>query len=138
MRRSASVAGPAARSENARIALKPARAITKWAYAVVCIAASCARSGEHAAAPAAQLEPALVQTYQSTCAACHARAGTGAPFPGDVAQWRARSAQGADTLLAHTVDGFRGMPPLGGCGRCSESDLRALVTYLSGGGTPAP
>ena len=35
-------------------------------------------------------------------------------------------------MLIHTVDGFRGMPPLGGCGRCSEADLRALVAYVSG------
>jgi len=35
-------------------------------------------------------------------------------------------------LLAHTVNGYRGMPPLGACGSCSEADLRALVVYLSG------
>jgi len=100
--------------------------------ALVCLAAACARSDERAPAAPTQLEPALARTYQSACASCHARAGTGAPLVGRDADWSARRAQGIDVLLVHTVNGFRGMPPLGGCGLCSEADLRALVAYVAG------
>jgi cytochrome c5 len=98
----------------------------------VCLAAACGRSGDRTPAAPAQLEPALALTYQSICASCHARAGTGAPLTGIDADWAARRARGSEAMLIHTVDGFRGMPPLGGCGRCSEADLRALVAYVSG------
>ena len=102
------------------------------ACAVVCLVAASARAGDPQPATAAQLEPALVSTYQSTCAACHARAGTGAPLTGKEADWRARRTAGTEVMLARTVNGYRGMPPLGGCGRCSEAELRALVSYMSG------
>ena len=39
---------------------------------------------------------------------------------------------GAVVVLVHTVDGYRGMPPLGTCGLCSEQDLRELVRYMAG------
>ena len=35
-------------------------------------------------------------------------------------------------LLVHTVDGYRGMPPLGTCGLCSEDDFRELIRYMAG------
>jgi len=78
-----------------------------------------------------QLEPSQARAYQAICAECHARAGTGAPMVGSDA-WRKRREQGFVALLSHTVNGYRGMPPLGACGACSEADLRALVAYLSG------
>jgi cytochrome c5 len=106
-------------------------------FALVCLAAACARSDERAPAVARQLEPALARTYQSACASCHARIGTGAPLVGSDADWSARRAEGLDVLLVHTVNGFRGMPPLGGCGLCSEADLRTLVSYVAGVAEPA-
>jgi cytochrome c5 len=127
-----SLAGPPARGENALIAGTRARSRAKLTFALVCLAAACARSGERDPAGRVQLEPALARTYQSACASCHARAGTGAPLAGSDADWSARRAQGLDVLLTHSVNGFRGMPPLGGCGLCSESDLRALVAYTAG------
>ena len=101
----------------------------------MCLVAACARSDDRKPATATQLElePELARTYQSACAACHARAATGAPLTGNDADWSARRAQDGDALLVHTVNGYRGMPPLGGCGRCSEADLRALVAYMAGG-----
>ncbi|MFI5315552.1 MAG: c-type cytochrome [Myxococcota bacterium] len=105
-------------------------------FALVCLAAACTRSGDREPVRSVQLEPALARTYQSACASCHARAGTGAPLVGSEADWRARRAQGLDVLLAHCVNGFAGMPPLGGCGLCSESDLRALVAYTAGVAEP--
>src|SRR5262245_32766034 len=121
------------RSENARIASKSARAGMLLTCGVVCLAATLARAGDpQPQATAAQLEPALVATYQSICAACHARAGTGAPLTGNDADWKARRIEGTEVMLARTVNGWRGMPPLGACGRCSEAELRALVVYMSG------
>ena len=55
---------------------------------------------------------------------------------GDARAWAKRRAQGSDVLVAHTVNGYRGMPPLGACGACSEDDLRALVAYLAGASAP--
>jgi cytochrome c5 len=101
--------------------------------ALVCLAASCSRAGDREPAAAAQLTAAQARAYQSICATCHARPDTGAPLVGDEAAWRGRRALGADLLLAHAVNGYRGMPPLGSCGACSEADLRALVVYVSGG-----
>jgi cytochrome c5 len=116
------------------ISRKVARARAKLTCALVCLLAACARGDDRKPAAPLPLGPELVLTYQSTCASCHARMGTGAPFAGNDAEWSRRRAQGGDVLLEHTVNGYRGMPPLGGCGRCSEADLRALVAYLSGAG----
>jgi len=115
-----------------RIFRKSARATAQLTCALVCLVAACGPGDDRKPATRTQLEPALALTYQSVCAACHARPGTGAPLAGNDADWSQRRAQGADALLEHTVNGYRGMPPLGGCGRCSEADLRALVAYLAG------
>lgn len=103
----------------------------KLTFVLVCVVAACARSDERKPATPT-LEPELALTYQSACASCHARAGTGAPLTGNDADWAERRARGSDALLARTVNGYRGMPPLGGCGRCSEADFRALVAYMAG------
>ncbi len=100
---------------------------------LLCLAAAaCSRGDESAPAARAQLGPDGARVYQTACASCHARPGTGAPLTGDEAAWAERRAQGADVLLAHTVNGYRGMPPLGTCGLCSEAELRELVVYMAG------
>jgi cytochrome c5 len=114
------------------ISRKSARARAKLTCALVCLVAACACGDDRKPATPSPLEPELVLTYQSVCASCHARAGTGAPLAGNDADWSQRRAQGGDALLEHTVNGYRGMPPLGGCGRCSAADLRALVAYMAG------
>lgn len=70
--------------------------------------------------------------YARSCAACHGRPGTGAPPAHDPEAWRPRLARGMDALLAATVQGRGGMPPMGLCMDCSEAQLRALIAYLSG------
>ena len=92
----------------------------------------CGRAADRAPATAAQLDARLAHENLTICATCHARGGTGAPLVGDEAEWRRRRAQGFAVLLAHTVNGWRGMPPLGTCGACSEADLAELVGYVSG------
>lgn len=109
-----------------------ARLTVRTALALCLLAGGCSRSDERSPAARAQLGPEAARAYQTACASCHARPGTGAPLTGDEGAWRDRRAQGADVLLAHTVDGYKGMPPLGTCGLCSEAELRALVAYMAG------
>lgn len=70
--------------------------------------------------------------FQQACAHCHVRPGIGVPILGDPAEWEPRRAQGFDTLLANTVEGFGDMPPLGTCSYCTEDDLRRLVAFTAG------
>jgi cytochrome c5 len=78
------------------------------------------------------LDPAQTRVYQTACATCHARPGIGAPLTGIDEDWRERRKKGMDGLLVSTVNGFRGMPPLGTCGLCSEKDFRALIQFMAG------
>jgi len=66
------------------------------------------------------------------CARCHARPGIGAPLLGKPSDWVELREQGLDTLTAHTVSGFGGMPALGTCSYCSEDDLRTMVAWMAG------
>jgi len=98
---------------------------------------------EKATPPAATatLEPALVarvpadadlaRLYEQTCKACHTAPLSGAPMSGRPADWAPRLAQGTETLLDHTINGFKGMPPLGSCMDCSEEDFLALIDFMS-------
>ena len=86
------------------------------------------------ASAAANLRPAdaaLASVYDQSCKACHATPASGAPQTGDRAAWAPRLAQGMDTLLEHTVSGYKGMPPLGSCGDCSEDEFAALIRFMS-------
>jgi len=81
-----------------------------------------------AAAAAASAAPTGKQTYETKCFACH---GTGvAPTLTDKAAWAPRLAQGIDTLYDHAINGFKGMPPRGTCGDCSDDDIKAAVDYM--------
>ncbi|MGH8461637.1 MAG: c-type cytochrome [Stenotrophobium sp.] len=82
--------------------------------------------------PAAQATPATLKLYSTTCHACHSRPESGAPQQGDAKAWAPRVAQGKDTVLAHVVNGYKGMPPMGMCMQCTEDDFTALVEYMSG------
>ena len=99
--------------------------------ALMLLACLCACGGEREPVATGVLSESNARTYQAACASCHARPGIGAPLTGVAADWRERRAQGLDALLVHTVDGYRGMPPLGTCGLCSEQDFRALIRYMA-------
>lgn len=93
--------------------------------------------GQTAAPPAATvvlppLTATLAPVYARSCANCHTNPATGAPLAGDRAAWTPRLAKGGDVLLEHTVNGFNGMPPMGGCADCSEDQYRALIAYMAG------
>ena len=82
-------------------------------------------------ASAADLSDREAFVFQSICLNCHARPGIGVPLIGDEAEWERRRSGGVRKLMTRTVEGYLGMPPLGGCSFCSEDELRRLVLLLS-------
>jgi cytochrome c5 len=72
--------------------------------------------------------------YSATCALCHAAGVTGAPKPGDKADWGPRIAQGKDTLYQHALAGYQGkkgmMPPKGGNTSLPDADVKAAVDFM--------
>ena len=56
-------------------------------------------------------DPALAQVYSASCKLCHANPASGAPLTGDAAAWAPRLAQGIDTLLDHSINGYKGCHP---------------------------
>lgn len=96
--------------------------------------AACGRSAPPpaAASKASPADPALAALYESSCRDCHTAPGSGAPQAGDAAAWAPRLAQGKDSLLDHTINGYLGMPPMGMCMSCSEDDFASLIAFMSG------
>ncbi len=112
-------------------------AIALWPLALLALPGLLGGCGEDAAPPrnAAALapsDPALAKIYDSSCKLCHANPASGAPQAGDVKAWQPRVAQGADSLLDHSINGFKGMPPMGMCMQCSEDEFLALIAFMSG------
>ena len=94
------------------------------------------------AATAMPADPALAQVYDSSCKLCHANPASGAPLTADRAAWSPRIAQGVDTLLDHSINGYNGMPPMDVhavfrgtvCGADRLYGRRANPTIRRGGG----
>ncbi|WP_161554200.1 c-type cytochrome [Stenotrophobium rhamnosiphilum] len=84
------------------------------------------------AAPAAPATPATIKLYGQTCHNCHSIPGTGAPQAGDTKAWSGRLYKGREALLNNSINGYRSMPPMGGCTQCTEEDFAALIEYMSG------
>jgi len=72
------------------------------------------------------------QLYKDYCATCHDRTTQGAPMPDDDIEWSIRARKGMQILMLHTIEGYKQylMPPRGGCGNCSETDLKAALDYI--------
>lgn len=70
--------------------------------------------------------------WQQSCALCHVDGNGGAPRVGDMEQWKPRLQQGNAALLAHTVEGYNYMPPLGYCMACERGDFSALIAFMAG------
>ena len=73
-----------------------------------------------------------MQKFNNSCAMCHITGVAFAPRVGVAEEWQPRLAQGKDVLLAHTLEGFNKMPPLGYCMSCEKSDFVALIDYMAG------
>lgn len=111
--------------------------LTIAALALLAVAAcgkqeAAAPADSSAAVAARPSDPALAEVYDGSCKLCHTNPAAGAPLSGDHKAWAPRVAQGTDTLLDHTINGYQGMPPMGMCMQCSEEELIALIEFMSG------
>lgn len=74
------------------------------------------------------------KAYGKVCFACHTSGVGGAPKLGERSDWESRIAQGDEVLWKHVTDGFTGkagfMPPRGGCGDCTDAELRQALDYI--------
>jgi len=70
--------------------------------------------------------------WSQTCALCHANGEGGAPRIGVSADWEPRLAQGKAVLMAHTIEGYNDMPPLGYCMSCDREEFSALIDFMTG------
>lgn len=71
------------------------------------------------------------EVYKSTCAACHATGAAGAPKFGDAGAWKARIAEGYDTLAKHAIGGLRAMPPKGGNPDLDDVEVERAVVLMA-------
>ncbi|MBD2858019.1 cytochrome c5 family protein [Spongiibacter sp. KMU-158] len=82
-------------------------------------------------------DPDLKALYTQSCYSCHAMGTGGAPRTGSAKDWQPRFEQGINTLLDHTIQGFKGMPPLGMCMDCGEEEFLALIEFMGGSAATA-
>ncbi|TCD48574.1 c-type cytochrome [Chlorobium sp. N1] len=68
--------------------------------------------------------------YGSTCSTCHNSGIMGAPKPGDKAAWVDRIAGGFDLMVAHSLNGFNGMPARGGRSSLTDTDVADAVAFM--------
>lgn len=74
----------------------------------------------------------LAGLYETSCHACHAIPGTGAPLVHDRGAWDPRWKQGEAVLLDHSIQGFNAMPATGQCATCTPADFQALIRFMAG------
>jgi cytochrome c5 len=72
-----------------------------------------------------------MQKWTKSCALCHFDGTGGAPVAGNAEQWAARVGQGRDVLMAHTIEGFNNMPPLGYCMSCETDDFSTMIDFMT-------
>lgn len=88
------------------------------------------------AAPSEIVIPASVnlmqgqQVYNAVCLACHSTGAAGAPKLSDKAAWAPRLAQGFDTLVEHSLKGYKAMPARGGRLDLPASSVLSAVGYM--------
>lgn len=80
---------------------------------------------------APKVEEASPKTlYTKYCRVCHEQGLAGAPKFGNRSEWAPRIAQGIETLVRHSIEGYKAMPPRGTCANCSDEDMQQLVEYM--------
>ena len=70
------------------------------------------------------------QIYETHCAVCHNGTDAKAPKLGDKKVWAQRYKQGKTVLYKRAIDGYKVMPPKGGCMECSQQSIKAAVDYM--------
>ncbi|GIT99375.1 c-type cytochrome [Sulfurovum sp. TSL1] len=71
-------------------------------------------------------------TYEASCAVCHATDAMGAPAVGDKAAWDAALKKGLDQVYHNAINGKGGMPPKGGAMDLSDEKVKEVVDYMIG------
>ncbi len=70
--------------------------------------------------------------FNQFCFSCHMAGISGAPKPGDMADWAPRLAKGEALLLDVTRTGIvPTMPAMGMCLQCSDEELLAAIRFMS-------
>lgn len=69
--------------------------------------------------------------YAGLCVACHGAGVAGAPKLGDKGAWKARIAQGYDTLVKHATEGYKGMPAKGGGADLDPQEVARAVAWIA-------
>lgn len=112
---------------------RPAFVSCSCLLAAACLAATGVSAGEAGQAGRTPLDQRSAHLWSRSCALCHVTGNGGAPRVGHPEEWQPRLAQGRDALLAHTVEGYNRMPPLGYCMACGRDDFLALIDFMAGG-----
>ncbi len=81
------------------------------------------------------LQPSVITNigqhrYEETCHICHGAGLAGAPKFKDKADWAPRIADGMDLLVKRAIEGYKAMPPKGGCMNCSDEEIKKAVEYM--------
>jgi cytochrome c5 len=82
-------------------------------------------------ANAPKVEKSGQEVYDAVCTSCHAAGALGAPKFDNKGDWGSRLGQGFDTLVKHAIEGIRQMPPRGGDGDLSDTEVARAVAYIA-------
>ena len=85
-------------------------------------------------ANAPKVEKSGQEVFEAVCTTCHTPGALGAPKFGNKGDWGPRIAQGYDTLIKHALGGIRQMPPRGGDGDLSDTEVARAVAYMANAG----
>jgi len=82
-------------------------------------------------ANAPKVEKSGQAVFDAVCTTCHTPGALGAPKYGNKGDWGSRISQGYDTLIKHAIEGIRQMPPRGGDGDLSDTEVARAVAYMA-------
>ncbi len=86
---------------------------------------------EVAATDGANIEKNGQEVVEAACAACHASGVLNSPKIGETVVWKARIAQGLETLTKHAIEGIRTMPARGGNPDLTDNEVAKAVVYMA-------
>ena len=82
-------------------------------------------------ANAPKVEKSGQEVFDAVCTSCHTPGALGAPKFNNKGDWAGRLGQGYDTLIKHAIEGIRQMPPRGGDGDLSDTEVARAVAYMA-------
>jgi cytochrome c5 len=82
-------------------------------------------------ANAPKVEKSGQEVFEAVCTTCHTPGALGAPKFQNKTDWGPRIKQGYDTLIKHALEGIRQMPPRGGDGDLSDTEVARAVAYMA-------